>query len=171
VCPFWGNPDADAGAHGHDRLVRDLGVDVVDKAVAYVVHRGRIAVFVHADDEDPLTESGLQVPAGSIAPGESAVDAALREAYEESGLDGLRVVAELGIEDYDMRPYADTVHRRHFVQLGLDVEPPQTWTHVEEHSDDGVRREFRFFWLDLPRAHALAAGHGALLALVRPERG
>lgn len=145
----------------------DHGVDVVDKAVAYVVHRGRLAVFVHADDADPLTESGLQVPAGSMAPGESPADAALREAYEESGLEGLRVVDELGTEDYDMRPYADAVHRRHFVQLAVDVAPPETWSHVEEHSDDGVRREFRFFWLDLPRAHALAAGQGALLALVR----
>jgi 8-oxo-dGTP diphosphatase len=154
---------------GQDRPVRDLGVDVVDKAVAYVVHRGRIAVFVHVDDDDPLTQSGLQVPAGSMAPGESPTDAALREAYEESGLEGLRVDGELGIEDYDMRPYADAVHRRHYVQLGLDVEPPETWTHVEEQSDDGVRRGFRFFWLELARAHALAAGQGALLALVRDE--
>jgi hypothetical protein len=37
------------------------------KVVAHTVRRGRLLVFVHADDER-LDESGVQVPAGTVRP-------------------------------------------------------------------------------------------------------
>lgn len=67
-------------------------VPVVQKVVAYVVHDRRVAVFVHLDDVEPVYESGLQVPAGTVHHGEDPRDAVLREAFEETGLPGLRVV-------------------------------------------------------------------------------
>ena len=54
------------------------------KVVCYVVRDGQLLVFRHLDE--PWDESGLQVPAGSIRPGESPAAAALREAAEETGL-------------------------------------------------------------------------------------
>ena len=54
-----------------------------ERVIVYIVRGDRLVVFVHEDDEDPLLESGLQVPGGTIEPGETPAEAALREAREE----------------------------------------------------------------------------------------
>ena len=135
----------------------------VDKVVAYLLQTGLLAVFRHDNDHDPLTESGLQVPAGTRCPGEDLGAAVLREAQEETGVRGLRVVRFLGESEYDMRPYSNTVHRRHFFQLSCTHLLPDTWQHVERDGGAGPPRPFTFSWLEPRRAHVLAAGQGALL--------
>jgi len=135
----------------------------VEKVVAYIVSDGRLAVFLHEDDANPLYESGLQVPAGSIEADESPERAVLREASEETGLTSLRVVRYLGDAEYDMRPYSDALHHRHFFHLATDDPRLEGWTHVERGGGQETPRPFRFSWLPLPRAHVLAAGFGALL--------
>ena len=54
------------------------------KVLCYIVRDDQLLVFRHADYD--LEHVGIQVPAGSIRPGESPEDAALREAHEETGL-------------------------------------------------------------------------------------
>ncbi|AFR07336.1 NUDIX domain protein [Nocardiopsis alba ATCC BAA-2165] len=61
--------------------------EVRDKALCYVVRDGRLLVFRHVDASPE--EVGLQVPAGSVRPGETPEAAALREGREETGLTGL----------------------------------------------------------------------------------
>lgn len=63
-------------------------------------------------------EAGLQLPAGTIKPGELPEQAV--EANEETGLQGLRVVQHLGVGECDRRPYADAIHARHYFQLTTD---------------------------------------------------
>jgi 8-oxo-dGTP pyrophosphatase MutT (NUDIX family) len=58
----------------------------VEKVVCYVVHDNHLLVFTH--DNQPMTVTGVQVPAGSIAPWESPVEAAIRELFEETGRHG-----------------------------------------------------------------------------------
>ncbi|MGF1597929.1 MAG: NUDIX domain-containing protein [Acidimicrobiales bacterium] len=53
---------------------------------------------MHAEDDAPLLDSGLHVPAGTVQPGESDLDAVLREAHEESGLVDPRVERRLGTD-------------------------------------------------------------------------
>ncbi|MEJ7707645.1 MAG: hypothetical protein WKF82_10485 [Nocardioidaceae bacterium] len=48
--------------------------DVKQKAVCYLVRVGRLLVFRHIGE--PWEESGLQVPAGTIKPGENPALAA-----------------------------------------------------------------------------------------------
>jgi 8-oxo-dGTP pyrophosphatase MutT (NUDIX family) len=144
---------------------------LVDKVVAYVVRSGNLAVFVHLDDHDPLLESGLQVPAGTVLPGESPQVAVLRETEEESGLTGLRVAAALGVEEYDMRPTRHEIHRRHFFQLAVAGDVPELWDHDETDGGGGAPRPFRFFWIPVEQGHALTAGFGALLSRVDPAVG
>jgi 8-oxo-dGTP pyrophosphatase MutT (NUDIX family) len=138
----------------------------VDKVVAYIVRSGQLAVFVHLEDHDPVYDSGLQVPAGTIEPGEAPQSAALREAQEESGLAGLRVVEFLGCADYDIRPSKREIHRRHFFQLAVDGPVPLMWDHSETDGGTAAPRPFRFSWIPLERGHSLVAGFGALLAQV-----
>ena len=81
------------------------------KVVCYIVRDGQLLVFRHADYD--LEHVGLQVPAGSIRPGESPEDAALREAREETGLSQFRVVRKLGEIIYDISPYRYEIQHRH----------------------------------------------------------
>ena len=146
---------------------------IVEKAVCYITRDGRVLVFEHPG----APEAGIQVPAGTIEPGEDPARAALREAAEESGLRGetpdsvprfnlpyqfvlsghdlpvyLSLRRKLGVVDYDLRPYgrAET-HRRHFFHLEVSGELPESWTAWEEHPSDGSPGpiEFRIFWADL----------------------
>ena len=132
------------------------------KVVCYVVRDGRLLVFRHLDE--PWDESGLQVPAGSIEPGEAPEAAALREAREETGLTGLRVVRKVGETEYDMTPYRTETHHRHVFHLEIDGETPTRWVSEESDPDDesGTKR-FECYWIPLTQGHTLSAGQGALL--------
>jgi 8-oxo-dGTP pyrophosphatase MutT (NUDIX family) len=56
--------------------------------------------------------AGLQLPAGTVEPGETPLAGALREAQEESGLGALAVVRELGVVETDLRPRQLAILRR-----------------------------------------------------------
>ena len=67
------------------------------KVTAFItrhVGQGReLLVFRHPS-------AGVQLPAGSIEPGEPPVEAAIREVKEETGLEDVAVVSNLGIRSY-----------------------------------------------------------------------
>jgi 8-oxo-dGTP diphosphatase len=142
------------------------------KVVAYIVHDGRLAVFTHADDAWPF-ESGLQVPVGTVRGGELPEAAVLREAYEETGLEGLRVERLLGVNEFDSRPYSDALHIRHYFHLSVDApQVPERWIAYERGDaydfpiapeEDPAAIRFELFWIPLEKAHVVAAGQTALL--------
>ena len=132
------------------------------KVVCYIVRDGRLLVFRHLDE--PWEESGLQVPAGSIKPGEAPQAAALREAREETGLIDFRVARKVGEADYDMAPYRAESHHRHVFHLVLEGATPDRWISEERDPDDGSGpKRFECYWIPLRQGHSLAAGQGALL--------
>lgn len=133
----------------------------VRKAVAYVVRDGRLLVFRHRDVD--LAVAGVQVPAGTIRDGEDPADAAVREAVEETGQAGLRLVASLGVQDYDVRPGRHEVHERHFFELTTSAPVQDEWLWLERHDGVGEPTAFICFWIPLEHAHVLAAGFGALI--------
>lgn len=117
-------------------------------------------VFSH-----PLSpEAGIQVPAGTVCPGEPPQKAALREAEEETGLRGLRVVRYLG-ERHHPVPELDEVHRRHFYHLACEETPSERWRRYEMDPHTGEAPPlFELFWVPLPHGvPPLAPGHDALL--------
>ncbi|SRR5579884_304598 len=134
------------------------------KVLAYVTHGRRLLLFTHAKQPS----AGIQVPAGTLLPGEAPEYGVLREAWEETGLESLALGAYLGRRD---RP-ADgetggrqALQERHFFHLLCTNEPPESWRHVERHpSDGGPAIPFDFFWAPLPRGvPPLAGDHDALL--------
>lgn len=140
-------------------------VEPREKVLCYVVHGGRLLVFRHLDE--PWDESGLQVPAGSIEPGEPPAGAALREAVEETGLPGLRVVRKIGETRYDMRPYRAEIHHRYVFLLSVAGDPPSRWVSEESDPDDGSgTKRFECYWIPVAQGHVLSAGQGALLGLL-----
>lgn len=105
--------------------------------------------------------TGVQVPAGTIRPGEAPHDAVLRETREETGRDGFEVRRPLGTAEYAV---GDDVHERHFYDVAPTEPLPETWDAAEHH--DGTREPtaFSFLWIPLAQAHVLAAGLGARLS-------
>ena len=85
---------------------------LIGKVVCYVTRGDDLLVFLHRHQPD----AGVQVPAGTIDPGEAPEAAALREAEEETGLSGFRVVGKLGeyTHHIEERPVD---HRRHVFHL------------------------------------------------------
>jgi 8-oxo-dGTP diphosphatase len=139
---------------------------VVAKVVAFVLHGDRVAVFRQDDDD-----SGLQVPAGTLRAGEAPASGALREAREETGLAGLRVVQFLGSYEWDISPIREEIQHRHVFQLAVDLHPPEVWTSQELH--DGARppTNLYFSWLPLghPELAELVVGQGTFLDKIRPD--
>jgi 8-oxo-dGTP pyrophosphatase MutT (NUDIX family) len=137
------------------------------KVFAYITHGRRLLVFRHP--ESP--EAGIQVPAGTVQPGEDLAAAVLREAAEETGRTDLVLVRFLGEQVRDRRDVGrdvgrDEIHHRHFYHLRCTGDPPATWRHWETDPSDGSLGPipFDFFWAPLPDGvPELIAGHGNLL--------
>jgi 8-oxo-dGTP pyrophosphatase MutT (NUDIX family) len=129
------------------------------KVVCYVVVGGRLLVFRHVDYSPE--EVGIQVPAGTVDPGEDPADAAVRECWEETGLEGLRLIRKLGTAEYDITPYRYEIQERHFFELTVDGEVPERWDSAE--TSDGQSIPFECFWIPLAQGHVLQSGQGALL--------
>ncbi|HEU0132425.1 MAG TPA: protein kinase [Mycobacteriales bacterium] len=131
------------------------------KVLAYVVDGDRVCVF-----EQPASpDAGVQVPAGTVEPGEDPERAALREAVEETGLAGLEIVRYLGATEFDMAPFGrDEVQRRHVYELRCTGAVPERWTHEERYATGQDPIRFDLYWLPIGEARArLIASHGALL--------
>ncbi|MDG4820126.1 MULTISPECIES: hypothetical protein [unclassified Micromonospora] len=63
--------------------------------------------------------------------------------------------------EWDVRPYADPVHVRHFFHLSVEgTEVPDRWIAVERDDSEPIR--FELYWLPLAQGHVLAAGQSAL---------
>lgn len=134
---------------------------IKDKVLVYVVRDSKLLVFRHTDYS--YEQVGIQVPAGSIRPGESPQDAALREAREETGLTDFKIVRKLGEFTYDISPYRWEVQRRHVFELELCEPAPERWASQEDHDGQGEPTRFECFWIPVEAAHILQSGQGALL--------
>ena len=86
---------------------------VIEKVTAYVTRRSvsgepNLLVFQTYD-------GSIQVPAGSVEPGEQISDAAIREVTEETGLAGIRLVRFLGSISVELKDgtmlYKDSILR------------------------------------------------------------
>jgi ADP-ribose pyrophosphatase YjhB (NUDIX family) len=137
---------------------------VKHKVLAYITAGPRLLVFRHPE----VPAAGIQVPAGTVEPGERLADAVLREAAEETGLRGLTLVGYLGDQVRDMADCGRAeIHQRHFYHLRYSGTPPDTWRHAERFGSDqpaGPPIVFEFYWVALPAGvPPLIADHDALL--------
>jgi 8-oxo-dGTP diphosphatase len=133
-----------------------------EKVFAYITYGERLLVFSHPD----FPEAGIQVPAGTMHEGEDPEEEVMREAFEETGLRGLRLNAFLGECDFPA-PERNEVHRRRFYHLVCDGEPPERWRHDETDPGDGTTEAitFELFWVKLrDEVPQLSPGHEMMLA-------
>jgi ADP-ribose pyrophosphatase YjhB (NUDIX family) len=114
----------------------------VGKVTSFVTRLGsdgpEVCVFAH-----PL--AGVQFPAGTLLPDEDPCDGARREAYEETGLDGLALVRQVATVPARL-PGAGL---RHLIHFTTDRPTPDEWWVV---TPDGGGLCWRCHWLPLDRA-------------------
>ncbi|MDX5594810.1 NUDIX domain-containing protein [Pseudovibrio sp. SPO723] len=107
-------------------------------------------LLVMHEPEVPEDE-GFQVAGGTVDPGESFLQAALREFEEETGL---RLSCALDLLDEETYLKQEVRNpgwqRRVFYHARLREKPAETWDHYEMHPSDGSDPILlRYQWLDL----------------------
>ena len=139
------------------------------RAHAYSTHGNRLLVFEHRDFPD----AGIQVPAGTVKDGEAPEIAVMREATEETGLMGLRLVGELGNLRHDMTEFGvEETQHAWFYHLQCDKTPPDRWLHDETHGGTGDPIRFELYWVSMPDdIPELIALNGAMLGKRYEELG
>lgn len=134
----------------------------IQKVVAYITFGDRLLVF----NETGRPEAGTQVPAGTVEQDEALPQAVLREAEEETGLSGLKLVKYLGTKDIEGERVACTgeLHERHFFHLECANPAPENWRHYEmtPSGKDKTPIAYDLFWVKKDEAQ-LYFDFGALL--------
>lgn len=137
-----------------------------EKAYVYILHGDRLLVFRERAHRD----SGVQVPGGTLDPGETPEAGARREVAEETGRDDLVIDGYVGnhIWTYQWR-HVTGRYRRHFFFGRFDNPAPETWEHWEmTPSDGGDPFTMRFYWVPFLNARPrLAHGYGRELITLR----
>jgi 8-oxo-dGTP pyrophosphatase MutT (NUDIX family) len=131
------------------------------RVYAYITNQGRLLVFAHPNSPS----AGIQVPAGTVEPGEDPNHAVLREAEEETGLSDLVLGAFLGKLERDMCEFGtDEIQEAWFYHLTCPGIPPHSWSHDETSCGRVDPIQFDFFWASLPDGlPELIALNGAML--------
>jgi len=136
----------------------------VEKVLAYITRGNSLLVFTEPD----FPEAGIQVPGGTLEPGETAQAGVLREAAEKTGLRALTIERFLGTRLYHSP--SGSISRRHYFHLMCEGDAPEEWIHWEQTPHGGeppIRLQLQ--WVNLDRVPELAGGRGALLAELKSE--
>ena len=115
-CPRLVDAPRDPPRPARDSIAAQIAMKTRHRAYAYITNGSRLLLFIQPE----APEAGIQVPAGTIEPGENLQDAVIREAKEETGLTELRCERFLAQDTRDMRDCGrDELQYRWFFHLGL----------------------------------------------------
>lgn len=105
------------------------------RVFTYITQGSRLLVIEYAD----RSYAEPQIPGGTIEPGESPHQAALREAHEETGLTELKIVSLLGSFERDLQSIGrnETI-KAWFFHLSTADATPECWRHAEECPHEGT---------------------------------
>ncbi|WP_424001872.1 NUDIX hydrolase [Haloarcula salina] len=118
-------------------------VTYVKKACAYITRNGSELLVFEGPGHD-----GLQVPKGTIEPGESSREAVQREVAEESGLATFEELQHLVTDVWTRRESPPKRYVRSFYHVPVH-ESRDEWVHTVTGTGEERGAEFSFSWIDL----------------------
>ncbi|SIR67135.1 NUDIX hydrolase [Natronorubrum thiooxidans] len=122
----------------------------VQKACAYITRQtGELLVF------DGPGHEGLQIPKGTLEPGESPLEALFREVIEETGLGTLNSTTHLTTDVWTRRESPPKRYVRHFFHATVH-EPRDQWIHTVMDGGDEHGSEFDLHWVQPTTAEEFA---------------
>jgi 8-oxo-dGTP pyrophosphatase MutT (NUDIX family) len=142
-----------------------LATTPIPKVLAYITRDGsagkEVLVFRHRHHPD----AGIQVPGGTVEPGEDLIAALHREVEEETGLTGLQVVGQLAQARF-FAAWRDEWQERNVFHLEAPSELASSWLHVVTAGEEDKGLHLDCFWLPVNEAQAvLRWGQGEWLEM------
>jgi len=120
----------------------------VEKVQAYLTRETALGRELLVFNQQTNPYDLVEVPGGTVDPGEPPDDAVLREVAEESGL-AARIVRKLAA---DLRDAPKHRELRHVYLVATDHDLPDTWLHTVTGNGEDCDMQFRYFWLPLAEA-------------------
>jgi ADP-ribose pyrophosphatase YjhB (NUDIX family) len=126
----------------------------------------RLLVFEHTQSP----EAGIQVPAGTLEPGEDPEAGAVRELREETGQDAFRITQLIARRQIaEMRQGRLEHHDRWFYRASPTKALPEEWMGGDWTPE--VWEPFRFFWVSRAAAEqVLTPDHVAVYGLTTTQQ-
>jgi 8-oxo-dGTP diphosphatase len=129
------------------------------KVLAYIirVHDGekQLLLLLHRD----YPEAGIQVPGGTVEPGEAFESALLREVYEETGLTNVKIIKKL-TDCIFFNTYKQEEQERHVYLLDTVSDTKEEWEHVVEGEGEDKGLVYKFIWSPIDNLPMLRSDHG-----------
>ncbi|MFC7212731.1 NUDIX domain-containing protein [Saliphagus sp. GCM10025334] len=122
----------------------------VHKSCAYITRDEAELLAFESPEHD-----GLQIPKGTIEPGESPRAAVFREIVEESGLSAVGSTSHVASDVWNRYESPPKYYVRHFFHATVH-DAPDEFTHVVTGEGEEVGLEFEYSWIDLRETHTFA---------------
>lgn len=124
------------------------------KVLAYIVRNEELLVFTQRG----FPEAGVQVPGGTVDPGEEIGDAILRELFEETDVSfsDKQILKMLGVQNYHRQDLNEINERYYYLVDGSQL--LDHWDHqvVSDGLDNGII--FQHCFIDKIRAKQMLTG-------------
>jgi putative (di)nucleoside polyphosphate hydrolase len=137
-------------------------IPCVPKVCAYITRDDRELLTFEGDGHD-----GLQIPKGTVDPGESLREALHREVEEESGLTALQSVRHVRSDVWVRRLSPPKLYQRHFFHARVDDDRDE-WTHIVTGEGEERGKPFEYAWQQLPADREFALALDDYVDLIDP---
>lgn len=114
----------------------------------------QLLLFAHHD----LPDVPLQIPGGTVEPGEDVDHAVRREIEEEAGLQNLRLMRKLGISKAPSTSVPGAVLERHCYLFQAPTNSPDSWIHTVAGAGEDQGLRFAYTWHTIDDPHYTLCG-------------